>query len=552
MPRAATAKKSSLPRKAPTKKSAPTKRASAGRARSKEIEQPAPVIVRHDLLDEPLLGVQTGGGRGAASLPQVLAALGENDVRAFTGLQAHQQHAWHAFLVQLATIALHRVGKTDPRQGASSWRKMLLELTDGRREPWCLLVSDLSQPAFMQPPVPEETLDGFQPPLARPDKIDVLVTSKNHDVKAARIGAPRPEHWVYALVSLQTMQGFSGRDNYGIARMNSGAGSRPGVGLAPGLLLGARFVRDALAILESRDQVVEAFRYADRDGIGLQWLHPWDGTKRLAVRALDPSFIEICRRMRIVQHAAALAVRFKPTPSERTAADELKGNTGDAWTPIMKAEAKAFTAADGGFSYRVMQRLLGDEFEPGAALLPRRGEKELLLIAAVLARGQGKTSGYHTRSLPVPAKVVPFLRSAAGRAELAKIASDRIKAVDLARRSVLNPAILVLLQGSPERLDFQDDRARSWVDRLDNQVDVDFFERLWADLDADPDAARARWERHLVELARAQLRDAIESAPMPEARRYRCIAAAERVLEGAARKHLSNAFAEEVSREQHP
>jgi CRISPR system Cascade subunit CasA len=42
-----------------------------------------------------------------------------------------------------------------------------------------------------------------------------------------------PEHWFYALLTLQTMQGFLGAGNYGISRMNGGFASRPSVGLAP-------------------------------------------------------------------------------------------------------------------------------------------------------------------------------------------------------------------------------------------------------------------------------------------------------------------------------
>jgi CRISPR system Cascade subunit CasA len=165
-----------------------------------------PVAPRWNLLDEPLIGVETSdGARRGASLPEVLALLGRDEVRAFTAMQAHQQHGWHAFVVQLACIALHHGGESEPRQGAQRWRELLLALTR-RSEPWCLVVEDLSQAAFMQPPVPEGTLEGFKDAHRYPDEIDVLVTSKNHDVKATRIAVPRPEHWIYALATLQTME----------------------------------------------------------------------------------------------------------------------------------------------------------------------------------------------------------------------------------------------------------------------------------------------------------------------------------------------------------
>jgi len=190
---------------------------------------------RLDLLSENLITVREGQDRSLKTLPEVLELLGAGRIDAFPKLQAFQQHAWHAFLVQLGIMALRRLGQTSPSQGSERWKSALLEMTAGRSEPWCLLVPDLSSPAFLQPSVAERSLDGFNDVLERPDLLDVLILSKNHDVKKGRIGKPSPDQWVFALVSLQTMQGYSGRDNYGISRMNSGDGSRPGIGLAPRL-----------------------------------------------------------------------------------------------------------------------------------------------------------------------------------------------------------------------------------------------------------------------------------------------------------------------------
>src|SRR5574337_777227 len=279
-----------MPKSALAKKSPPTPKSRRIRAGSPATRGPAPQVTMHDLLAEPLLGVETAGGRAGASLPEVLAALGADEVRSFTGLQAHQQHAWHAFLVQLAAIALQRAGKTDPKQSAAAWCKLLLALTEERHEPWCLVVSDLSRPAFLQPPVPERTLAEFKEPIRRPDEIDVLVTSKNHDVKAARIAHARPEHWVYALVSLQTMQGYSGPKNHGIARMNGGFASRAGIGLSSGLDLAERWRRDVRALVIAREAVARD-RYST-EGLALLWIQPWNGEKPLQVQNLDPYFIE--------------------------------------------------------------------------------------------------------------------------------------------------------------------------------------------------------------------------------------------------------------------
>ena len=66
-----------------------------------------------------------------------------------------------------------------------------------------------------------------------PDALDLLITSRNHDLKQAVARRADPEEWIFALVSLQTGEGFGGAANYGIARMNGGSSSRAMMALAP-------------------------------------------------------------------------------------------------------------------------------------------------------------------------------------------------------------------------------------------------------------------------------------------------------------------------------
>src|SRR5690606_28027650 len=125
------------------------------------------------------------------------------------------------------------------------------------------------------------------------------ITAKNHDVKIDRIDRPTVEHWIFALITLQTMQGFLGAGNYGIARMNGGFSSRPCVTYASGLSEAERFRRDVRILLEQRDALIEDYGFAQRGELGLIWCKPWDGTTSLAFDELDPFFIEICRRIRL-------------------------------------------------------------------------------------------------------------------------------------------------------------------------------------------------------------------------------------------------------------
>ena len=65
----------------------------------------------YNILTEPLIRmVKSNGSHDEASLPEVYAALMADKVEAFPALRPHQRHAWHAFLVQLGAMAMHRAG----------------------------------------------------------------------------------------------------------------------------------------------------------------------------------------------------------------------------------------------------------------------------------------------------------------------------------------------------------------------------------------------------------------------------------------------------------
>ena len=62
-----------------------------------------------NILNESLIRYQSSEGKMATnSLPEIYAALVADKVESFTALRPHQRHAWHAFLVQLGAMAMHR------------------------------------------------------------------------------------------------------------------------------------------------------------------------------------------------------------------------------------------------------------------------------------------------------------------------------------------------------------------------------------------------------------------------------------------------------------
>lgn len=211
-------------------------------------------MLRYSLLDDSLVSavVRKHQSRMAMTLPEILSALVRDEIDDFPAVRPHQRHVWHALLVQLAAIWMDRSGATELPDESDAWRTALISLTpdDPDGAAWSL-VAPLDRPAFLQPPVPEGSLKGFKV-VRTPDALDMLVSSKNHDVKRDSMRLARPEHWLLALTSLQTQEGFLGAGNYGISRMNGGFASRPSVGLVPRGGPGRRFVRDVRQLVALR------------------------------------------------------------------------------------------------------------------------------------------------------------------------------------------------------------------------------------------------------------------------------------------------------------
>lgn len=499
----------------------------------------------HDLLDEPLLGIEDDvGRREKVTLPGLLARLSQGMPTSLTAVQAHQQHAVHAFLVQLAALALARADETELAHDETEWRALLLGATrkDGAgAEAFTLVVADLSKPAFLQPPVPEGTLTALKIGLF--SDLDVLVTAKNHDVKIDRLAAPMLEDWVLSLISLQTMQGYLGPGNYGIARMNGGRSSRPCVTFASEQGTAARFLRDTQALLRDRALLIERFGFGQKAEIGLVWCKPWDGTTQLTLGELDPFFIEICRRVRLCASGDRSVVAYRGSSrGTRIGPKELIGNTGDPWTPVTRDEGQSLTMGEAGFHYGRVQELMFGQWRLGAAGEPSKDGSDRLWCGQVLVRNDRGTAGYQERWVPVPGKVRLSFSEPTAREKLRERSKAWVQLAADTRLKVLKPALLTLLQGAPEKLKFDDDRANSYLRRFDAALDDEFFSLLFEHADATPEAADTLFQKKLGALAEAELRRAVESLPVPSARRWRAEAKADRVFFGASRKLFKLAF----------
>ena len=488
-------------------------------------------MTRHDLIAEKLLTWRgSDHKRHHVTLPGLLAALSSGDVVDFPRARAHQQQPWSMFLTQLGAIALKRGGLTIPPHDENAWIGLLLALTNQEREGWCLFVEDLTKPAFFQTPVPEGTLAGWKRREETPDELDILVTSKNHDVKSCLVAATNEEAWALSLCSLQTMQGYPGRGYVPISRMNGGYGNRPRVGLSSALTHGARFSRDIQLMMNTWSELIE--RGFSDDGVGLVWLLPWDGAAKLPISKLAPHFIEVCSRARLVQTEDERFECLRTTASARRCAPEIDGgDVGDTWIPIDRG-GRALTVGRRGYHYSLLVKILFEaEFSPAPAQKVHANDPDgSLLWAWALARGQGKTEGLHERLLPLSAKIRRTLLDTTSRSSLGQRAEERVQGADRMRGKVLFPALKALADETP-------------ADSFDSRVDERFFDALFASLDVEPDQAQAIWQDELAQIAQSELDRMIELASLPDARRYRLASEAERMFFGCLKKQFPDVVA---------
>lgn len=505
----------------------------------------ASVKTLHNLLSDPLFTVQRGEKEVKANLPEILAWYGEREDLQFPKLRAYQQHPWHAFLVQLAALAvvraipLHLDDDGNYLDEPGRWRAALLQLTDGKEEPWCLVVGDPRKPAFMQPAFLDDVR--WTAEFRTPGALDILITGKNHDIKIHHIAYPDPEHWVFALVTAQTFPCYSGRFTFGVSRsISHGTGNRVCVGIIPGPTTGARFMRDINIWLSHRQTLTSGPYGLNPKGHTLLWQVPWDGSGPLEHNTLDPFFIEICRRVRLFHENGEILARRTTSAEERVQKFD-GGDSGDIWTPVSidpkTHKRRAFTAM--GFPYYRLSEILfqqnGWVKTPNLNLDDEATFEDPWIIAQALARAQGKTVGYHERRIPLPRRALDFLKEREGFDKLAARSQDWIsRARDIHDRLIRIP-LLALIQGAPLRLNFRDRRYENWKQRFEQRVDDVFFAQLFASLSLTDDQSRLGWDEILERISKEILMEAKNEIPLPSQRRYPILAAADSLFAAALR-----------------
>ena len=514
----------------------------------------------HHVLDEPLLRVtqraHSMSSSSLVTLPQALALIWQDALLSWDSIQPHQEQPWHCFLAQLGALAYQRMAWSQWPDSPEPWRQALLALTDGSEDAWCLVVPDLRKPALLQPPAPEGSLDaaGYLKNIFHsPEQIDVLITAKNLDVKIQRASHATPEQWLYALVSVQTQEGFLGNGNYGISRMNGGFGSRPMTTLTPSLEPGPWLRRD-MTLLASHTP-------ARPHGHALLWILPWDGSKESAIplHQCHTYVIEICRRLRLGVDPSPdprpltqdlIAYRTTTKAARLDVPAETTGLTDDPWAPVL--HGKLLTLSGRGFHYKLLTELLQCT-HLAMSYDPTRDGPAPWLVCRALARGQGKTEGLHHRALPIPAQTTRRLFSRTAQSpqqQLAQRAKLQLLLVELCSLKILAPALIALAfpsQDASAKQAFGHPLVQRTRDAFEQRVDALFFPSLWDGLELDEAAHKLSWQRQLRQLAQDLLHDAITQAPLPAARRWRAQANATAMLNALLRQHFLDLYPTEPS-----
>ena len=435
------------------------------------------------------------------------------------------------FLVQLAALALWKAGETELPRHAGAWAGALRGLVPDYPgdAPWRLVAREPDLPAFLQPPDP----GGLSwKRVETPDALDVLNTARNHDVKRAINQHATPEDWILALVSLQTMAGYSGNGKHGIARMNGGFASRSLVGLAPARLgdlsldSSGWWARDVGRLLEHRTAEESPVR-GTVGGPAALWCLDWPEGEQLGLAILDPWFIEVCRRVRLIEKGGGFTALTSTSGTARIDARRYKGDLGDPWAPVHKAEGKSLTVGEGRLGYERLCDLLfsGNWNLP---LLAQRGKGEqdcnMVLVAEALSRGRGKTNGFKSRIVTMPAGVACRRSS-----DVAAETRVQLEEMGIFHQSLRYALALAAAGGDREALDTKHySQSEEAVSRLQDAADRMFFPYLWRRLqDA---GARAEFLEAFWKITQREFQSALGGIKCPASKRARADARADRAL----------------------
>ena len=365
-----------------------------------------------NLLETPCIQALTSHGLCSLTLPGVLAGLDEGSVSGFPELRPHQEAPWHAFLVQIAALAQRATESRRP-VGVSTWAdrlRALSRLHGAGNRGWRLYTSSPSDPAILQPADPGGLT--WNTHATPDDGLDILVNAKYHDRKFDVARQARPEHWLYALVTIQACACYDGPRLYHTARINGAFASRTFLGTAPiddasgAIDLSAWWRCDVDLLLSSRPRTAaDPIAGVERPSSAPLWLVPWREREQLELPDLDPWFLDTPRRVRIIRRpSGSLAIQRAGSIRPRINAAGARGVTGDPWTAIHARDGKAFTLPGPLNDRLLLDLLFGGNWTPPLCVRwdTSSASRRLAIVAQGIAKRDKKITGFHQRFVPLP------------------------------------------------------------------------------------------------------------------------------------------------------
>lgn len=537
-----------------------------------------------NLLRDKLFRVRTQKGETKLTLPEIMESLGKDEIEAFSGIRPHQADSFHVFLSYLAGAILVRT-KQDPEEDPTVlmqekhfWEQGMRDLACDHHpdDAWTLIVEDYSMPAFMQPPIKTDNFDRSKEIekylkqndedilFYTPNRLDLVIASKNHNEKKDTIRYDHIDEWIYALITLQTMARYNGNKVYNISRMNGGYSNRSIVELLMSFRPGIRWKDAVSRFLLHRKKLLNdnilSNLYDFENGVILVWLLPWDGKEQISLgtetekSCLDLFFIEIARSVRLLYHNDHIIGVALPSESPRINAKIAEGNLGDPWLPIVESKKdedgkkekdkdKAFSVSSYGFDISNIRKIIFNDGIAKSVLrkpLPswesEESEKTVWLRMFALTKDFGAGSGggdiYHEKNIPLPLpKINTFSENPDIENKFAEISKEAIASGAEIKTKVLYGVLMKYLQ---DKKDSRNNKklVNRFLNAFDKAWEEDFFEPwLWSlDNDFEKEKALQEWEEILANHALKILYESDAYMPTPTSLKYKTYALAEKTF----------------------
>jgi len=482
-----------------------------------------------NLLTEKMFSVRTCGVNRKETLAGVLFRLMNREDLEFLRVRPHQEEAWFAFLVQLGALC-EDLG-INPLASVKDFQEALFALADYFEPSWCLLTSP-AYPAFMQPLCEKGWGNDA---WTTPDDIDVLITSRAHDVKPRLMVHPELEDWVYALVSVQTTWGYGGAGNYGCLRNRGPYSARMFARIVPtSQSTSDSFRREVYLWQKQRDHIRSL---GLKGNASLLWTIPWSGLEEEAidVKDLNPFFIEVCRLYKLVKgedgRIVCLRRSAKATRIKRTISD-----VGDIWAPILVEGSERLPCAlsEAPGLRKMVQILFEADASASLIVQDEDGPCPTLQIRGVSRdpSRQGMTVGYVNVEIPLPytsddervrmgSRVTTWLTYVN---EAQKFFRSLTKSYAKAEFGAGNDSELKMTSG--------------WMVRLDQRIMDCFWSTLRATKNMEDEDALRQWQGMLASLLKEATRELCETAPVSTSRHYQSVAFALNLVGGFIRNQL--------------